>query len=166
MAIKLTNLENLSNQYKTQKFVFSDLHLDLTRSDDYSAEALKVITKNDLKPDYDLNAIKNSLNNLFNTKPGQRFLFPNYGLNLDQFIFEPITEYNGRLIGEKIVRSIQIFETRVNLKQCNVELLPDDNQYDIKLILEFPVFNTNASINTILDIRSQTFTFVESNNRR
>lgn len=166
MAIKLRNLENLSNQYKTQKFVFSDLHLDITRSDEYSAEALKVITKNDLKSDYDLNAIKNSLNNLFNTKPGQRFLFPNYGLNLDQFIFEPITEYNGRLIGEKIVRSIKTFETRVNLKQCNVELLPDDNQYDINLILEFPVFNTNASINTILDIRSQTFTFVESNNRR
>lgn len=166
MAIKLTNLEKLSDEYKLQSFVYSDLHLDITTSSDYSAEALRVIKKNDLKADYDLNAIKNSLNNLFNTKPGQRFLFPNYGLNLSQFIFEPITEYNGRLIGEKIVRSIQLFETRVILKQCNVDLMPDDNQYNITLILEFPVFNTRASINTLLDIRSQIFTFVESTNRK
>ena len=149
-----------------QNFVYSDIHLDITTSSDYSTEALQVIKKNDIKVDYDLNAIKNSLNNLFNTRPGQRFLFPNYGLNLSQFIFEPVTEYNGRLIGEKIVRSVQLFETRVTLKQCNVSLMPDENQYDINLILEFPVFNTRASINTVLDIRSQVFTFVESNNRK
>ena len=149
-----------------QNFVYSDIHLDIATSSDYSTEALQVIKKNDIKVDYDLNAIKNSLNNLFNTRPGQRFLFPNYGLNLSQFIFEPVTEYNGRLIGEKIVRSIQLFETRVTLKQCNVSLMPDENQYDINLILEFPVFNTRASINTVLDIRSQVFTFVESNNRK
>ena len=149
-----------------QNFVYSDIHLDIATSSDYSTEALQVIKKNDIKVDYDLNAIKNSLNNLFNTRPGQRFLFPNYGLNLSQFIFEPVTEYNGRLIGEKIVRSIQLFETRVTLKQCNVSLMPDENEYDINLILEFPVFNTRASINTVLDIRSQVFTFVESNNRK
>ena len=149
-----------------QNFVYSDIHLDIATSSDYSTEALQVIKKNDIKVDYDLNAIKNSLNNLFNTRPGQRFLFPNYGLNLSQFIFEPVTEYNGRLIGEKIVRSVQLFETRVTLKQCNVSLMPDENQYDINLILEFPVFNTRASINTVLDIRSQVFTFVESNNRK
>lgn len=166
MAIKLNTLEKLSNGYKTQNFVYSDIHLDIATSSDYSAEALQVIKKNDIKADYDLNAIKNSLNNLFNTRPGQRFLFPNYGLNLSQFIFEPVTEYNGRLIGEKIVRSVQLFETRVTLKQCNVSLMPDENQYDINLILEFPVFNTRASINTVLDIRSQVFTFVESNNRK
>ena len=149
-----------------QNFVYSDIHLDIATSSDYSTEALQVIKKNDIKVDYDLNAIKNSLNNLFNTRPGQRFLFPNYGLNLSQFIFEPVTEYNGRLIGEKIVRSIQLFETRVTLKQCNVSLMPDENEYDINIILEFPVFNTRASINTVLDIRSQVFTFVESNNRK
>lgn len=166
MAIKLANLENIANEYKIQNFVYSDIHLDLIIDSEYSVEALRAIKKNDIRADYNLNAIKNSLNNLFNTRPGERFLFPNYGLDLNQFIFEPITDYNGRLIGEKIVRSIRLFEPRVVLKQCNVELLVDENQYDIDLLLEFPVFSTNASINTVLDIRSQTFTFVESNNRK
>jgi phage baseplate assembly protein W len=156
VAIKLTNLENIANEYKTQNFVYSDIHLDIITEQDYYVEAA----------DYNLNAIKNSLNNLFNTKPGERFLFPNYGLDLSQFLFEPVTDYNGRLIGEKIVRSIELFETRVVLKQCEVNLLPEENQYDINLTLEFPIFSTRAVINTILDMKSQAFMFVESNNKR
>jgi len=119
-----------------------------------------------VRVDYDESAIRNSLKNLFNTKPGQRFLFPLYGLDLNQFLFEAVTEENGQSIGEKIVTSIEKYEPRVTLIKCNVVAKPDDNEYDITIIVSIPIFNTTASINTTLDIKTQSFIFVETSRNR
>ena len=124
------------------------------------------IEGNDLQVDYDEIAIKNSLKNLFNTKPGQRFLFPLYGLDLNQFLFEGVNEINGQMIGEKIVRSIELYEPRVRLRQCKVVAKPDDNEYDITIIVEIPIINSTASINTRLDIKNQSFIFLETSRNR
>lgn len=166
MAIKITNLQELSDSYKLKNFVYSDLHLDVVKSGYYSEDLKNKVETSDVALDYDESAIRNSLKNLFNTKPGQRFLFPNYGLDLYQFVFEPISERIAQLIGEKIVTSVQLYEPRVKIKNCYVKCLPDDNEYDISLILEFPVFNTVASLNSKLDIRNQSFIFVETSRNR
>ena len=60
----------------TNKYLYSDLHLDFTNP-----------INNDVKADYDMSAIKNSVVTLFNTLPGQNLLNPEYGLNLMQYIF-------------------------------------------------------------------------------
>lgn len=166
MAIKISNLQRLSDQYETRNFVYSDLHLDFKRDETYSQEIEGTLQKNDTKMDYDESAVRNSIKNLFNTKPGQRFLFPNYGLDLHQFLFEPVSFDIGQLIGERIARAIELFEPRVKLRACNVVCLPEDNQYDITLVVEFPVFNTKASINSKLDMRTQSFIFVENHRNR
>ena len=166
MAIKISNLQQISEQYKRKDYYYKDLHLDITKSGNYSTALQRKIEGNDIEVDYDESAIKNSIRNLFNTKPGQRFLFPLYGLDLSQFLFEACTEFNGQMIGEKIVRSIEIFEPRVNLRQCNVVAMPDDNQYDITLILEIPILNTTTSINTALDVKNKSFIFLETSRNR
>lgn len=166
MAIKISNLQQISDQYKQKDYYYKDLHLDFEKSGEFSTALNRKIEGNDVKVDYDESAIRNSLKNLFNTKPGQRFLFPLYGLDLNQYLFEAVTEFNGQIIGEKIVRSIENFEPRVKLRQCNVVAMPDDNQYDITIILEIPILNTVASINTALDIKNQSFTFVETSRNR
>lgn len=166
MAIKISNLQQISEQYKRKDYYYKDLHLDFAKSGNYSAALQRKIEGNDIEVDYDESAIKNSIRNLFNTKPGQRFLFPLYGLDLSQFLFEACSEFNGQLIGEKIVRSIEIFEPRVNLRKCEVVAMPDDNQYDITVILEIPILNTTTSINTALDVRNKSFIFVETSRNR
>lgn len=166
MAIKITNLQQIVDTYKTKDFVYKDLHLDFTKSGNYSEFQQAKIDQNDIAVDYDESAIRNSLKNLLNTKPGQRFLFPTYGLDLHQFVFEPITQPNAQLIGEKIVKAIEIFEPRVYLKECTVDLYPNDNQYEITLVIQYPVFNTIASLNSKLDIRSQSFVFVENSRNK
>jgi phage baseplate assembly protein W len=166
MAIKISNLQQLSDEYEIKKFVFSDLHLDLKKNGYYSEAIQQKNEGNDLAVDYDESAIRNSLKNLFNTRPGQRFLFPKYGLDLYQYLFEPISENIGRSIGDRIVRAVELYEPRVKVKNCYVKCLMDDNQYDITLIVEFPVFHTVASINTTLDIQTQSFIFIETSRNK
>ena len=158
MAIKLKSLEQIAKQYTSNKpSVYTDLHLDFSTSDVYNTALGYAIKGNDIKADYDENAIKNSLRNLFNTKPGQRFLFPLYGLDLNQFLFEAITPINAQLIGEKIVTSIEKFETRVTVVNVNVVADPENNLYEIDIVVQIPIFNTTTTLNTTLDAKTQSF---------
>lgn len=162
MAIKISNLQQISDQYKQKAYYYKDLHLDFEKSSNFSTALNRKIEGNDLKVDFDESAIRNSLRNLFNTKPGQRFLFPLYGLDLYQFLFEAVSEFNGQLIGEKIVTSIENFEPRVSVVECNIIAKPDDNEYDITIVVKIPILNSVASINTLLDVKNQSFIFLET----
>jgi phage baseplate assembly protein W len=159
VAIKIANLEGISDLYKQKAYYYKDLHLDFAKDGEFSTTLNKKIEGNDVQVDFDDAAIKNSLKNLFNTKPGQRFLFPLYGLDLSSHVFESINTLNGQLIGEKIVRTIKLFEPRVTLKQCNIVAQPDENQYDITIIVEIPILNTTTNINMVLDGKTQTFLY-------
>jgi len=163
VAIKLPNLQQLAQQYGNDlPFVYQDLHMDFDRDSRYDTTLGYRVQRNDIKVDYDESAIFNSLRNLLTTKPGQRFLFPLYGLDLTQFLFQPITSFNAQLIGDLIVSSIDNFETRVNL--LNVQVIPDtdNNTYNITIIVQIPIFNSTTTINTILDIKTQSFVFLST----
>jgi phage baseplate assembly protein W len=162
VAIKITNLQQISDQYAIRNFVYSDLHLDLTKKGKYNPEIDSLVESPDFLLDYDEGAIKNSLRNLFNTRPSQRILFPEYGLDLYQLLFEPITETNSRVLGDRIVNAITLYEPRVRVKQCTVEPYPDDQLYDITLILEFPLFNTTQTLNSNLDVKTRGFVFIDT----
>lgn len=172
MAVKFANLERLSKQLSEQvdaktSYTYKDLHLDFALlAEDAGTKAQLTAKNNDVVVDYDAAAIKNSLKNLFNTRPGQRFLFPLYGLDLHQFLFEPITEPNAQLIGEAIEQTIKKYEQRVTLVNCNVIASPDENQYDITIVVEMPTLGYQLPINTIMDIKNQSFIFVETSRNR
>jgi phage baseplate assembly protein W len=166
VAIKISNLEQISQLYSQKDYYYKDLHLDFTRDGNFSPALNRNIEGNDVQVDYDESAIKNSLRNLFNTRPGQRFLFPKYGLDLNQYLFEAVSEFNGQIIGENIVTSIKNFEPRVVVRRCDVVAKPDDNEYDITIIVEIPILNTNASINMLLDARNKSFILVETSRNR
>ena len=157
MAIKLQQFEQIAKRYTEQTYLYKDLALDFQR-DFYNAPVFpESVISNDIKSSFDISAIKNSLTNLFNTRPGQRFLFPEYGLDLYQFIFQPITKITGEQIGNLILSKIQQYERRVRPVRINVQGDVDQNTYNIEIIIEVPAFNTEASIVYDLDIRKQAF---------
>lgn len=163
MAIKLSNLEKISEQIQIQQYLFSDLHLDITTTDVYSPSTKSYTSGNDIAVDYDINAIINSLKNLFNTKPGQRFLFPTYGLDLEYFLFEPVTDINAEAIGAKITNIIQTYEPRVTLNQVFIEPDPDNMSYTINISINIPIFNTQVSLDLELDTKQQSLSFINTN---
>lgn len=149
MAIKLKNLQQLSNDLNKNGFVYNDLNLKLNRFN------------NDLIFDYDRSAIKNSLRNLFNTLPGQRFLFPKYGCNLQKYLFEPINETTAYLIGQDISMSIADYEPRVELKKCKVIAIPEENTYDVTLELNILLTTSDLTLKgNVSMLATEVFTFL------
>jgi phage baseplate assembly protein W len=162
VAIKIPNLQQLKDAVVDELYYFKDLHLDFEKSSNFNYAFNERIETNDIKVDYDELAIKNSLKNIFNTKPGQRFLFPLFGLDLYQFLFSPVTSSNGQIIGEKIITAIEEYEQRVYVNRCLVEADPENNKYEITLIVEIPELKKTIPIYTNLDLKSQSFIFIEN----
>jgi phage baseplate assembly protein W len=157
MAIKIKNLEQVSKNYTDQQYLYKDLSLDISQTKIESPGFKLAIPGTDIRASFDLNAIKNSLQNLFNTKPGQRFLFPDYGLDLNQFLFQPITQANGNIIGNKVFTTINKYESRVKVRRVEVLLEPDNNQYTINILIDIPLLNIQTTIETNFDLRKQSF---------
>lgn len=129
------------NSRRSRKPVYTDLKLDLTLNFVYDPRLESKDVIKDIEVAYDLEAIKNSLNNLFTTIPGQKILNPIYGLNLHQFLFTGITEENARTMGEIIYRGITKYEPRVDVKQVFVFPDPENQTFEIGLRLDVPSLN-------------------------
>jgi phage baseplate assembly protein W len=167
MAIKIKELEKIAKTYTENRYLYKDLFLDLSIDTKIEAPGSPLpIPGTDIKADYDLGAIINSLNNLFNTSPGQRFLFPKYGLDLNKFLFEPITKFNAEILGETIYNKINTFEPRVTVKQIKIQTLPDQNQYNIQIIIEIPALKLISESGFIFDVKRQSFIFLPTSRNK
>jgi phage baseplate assembly protein W len=116
--------------------VYVDLHLDLKLNKSVGL-GNSTVNSNDILVDYDIQAIKNSIKNIFTTRKGQKILTPNFGSSLEQYLFEPVNEVYGRAIGQEILDSISSFEPRVEVTKVKVEPFPDDNTYRISVAYNF-----------------------------
>lgn len=163
MAIKINILENISQQYTDKQYTYKDLFLDITKENIYQPGYKSTIPGTDLKVSFDDRAIANSLTNLFNTLPGQRFLFPDYGLNLNQYLFLPVTQNIGQAIGENMARTIDKYEPRVTVQKINVIADPDNYQYLITLSLQIPTLNKVTNFNSVLNTQAQSFVILSQN---
>ena len=132
-SITFTGLQKI--QITSNNYTYSDLHLDLDNP----------ISK-DIASDFDESAVRNSIINLFNTTPGQNLLDPEYGLNLVQYLFEPISETNGRQIGNDILTGIKKYEPRILVKSVDIQMNEDEQTYYITLSIEIPILYSQIRI--------------------
>ena len=132
---------------------YRDLHLDLSEEDSPRSTSLfGSTTKTDLRTSIDEGAILNSLKNIFTTTPGEKLLNPTFGLSLYQWLFQPADEFTAREIGEAIVEGIERYEPRVIIKNVNVKVQEEDNQYTIELVLTIPTLSiVNKTYTAILE---------------
>lgn len=166
MPITFSNLHRLSESYKEKEYIFKDLFLDLEKEYVMDMSSMTRIDGNDLRASFDESAIKNSLRNLFNTKPGQRFLFPEYGLDLNNFLFEAVSDTNAEIIGDTIVRGVETYEPRVKVQQCRIKPKPEEHEYDITIVFSIPALNVQSSISSVMNLDQQRFIFVDTSRTR
>lgn len=137
--------------YSNTGYVFADLFLDM--QEDYVSVSSNIkrtfSDSRDIKVAFDLNAIKNSLKNLFNTMKGERLLLPEYGCDLRQFVFDNITEANAKQIGLTIKKAIKDYEPRITLLGLNINAYPDTNEYVIDMTIAVPFLNEPLNLTTI-----------------
>ena len=106
MAIKVY-AGNVSATQKETKVKYKDLFLDLAEQSNSGNSLFNKKTSLDLKASVDEAAIVNSIRNIFTTTPGEKILDPTFGLNLSQWLFQPLDEFTAREIGETILNGIQ-----------------------------------------------------------
>jgi len=135
MSIKI---DSLANVVQKNDIKYADLRLDFDYKYTQNSEFLKKSELIDLKVDYDLNAIKNSIRNIFLTNRGEKLLNPYFGIGLTNFVFEQVSESTAKTIGDTIVDNINTFESRVKIVKVNIVAKEEDNSYLINLTLSVP----------------------------
>lgn len=157
--IVFDNLEKPKNvQYKKQ-FTYADLKLDLEFEQVKESQLYSSLLEKDIVGSYDLGAIENSIVNIFTTFPGDKILNPNFGLNLNQFLFVPVNFDTAKDIGDTIKNQIRLQENRVKVKLVEVLVDEDNQQYDINLTLAVPFINNNSTLNIRAALNSTGITF-------
>jgi phage baseplate assembly protein W len=128
----------------TQGFTYSDLKLDLAFDYTRNNELLKQKEIRDIVNSYDYDAIKNSIISIFTTIPGQKILNPFFGLNLVQYLFEPVNEITAKNIAADIEYGINTFEPRITLRNIEVAYSEERQIYNILLLFTLPQINNKS----------------------
>ena len=137
-------VKELNRLPKDRVNTYSDLELDLIIDYTKNSALNNIKEQSDIRADYDINAIKNSIFNIFTTIPGQKILNPTFGLNLLYFVFTGITTSNARSLGDIILKGINKYEPRVNVDNVNITTDIENQTYTIDMILSVPTLNING----------------------
>jgi phage baseplate assembly protein W len=165
MAIRIKSLQDTAKTYTDLGVLYKDLALDVSQRELKTVGFSKSIPTTEINTSINLEAIRNSLQNLFSTRPGQRFLFPEYGLDLNKFLFDIVNENNGQILGNLIFNTVNENEPRVTVTNVTVLLDPDNNQYVIDIFLIVPLLNIETTIRTTFDIQKQSFIVLPSSEK-
>ena len=134
-AIKITALSTAVPT--TSAYVYKDIQLDLIESTAKS-------DRSDLVANYDYNAVRQSLSNLFNTNPGERILTPNFGLNLKKYLFLPVIKHNAIMLGDEIKTGIMQWEPRVSVTSIIIVTDAANNAYQVNISLTINTLSSTA----------------------
>ena len=144
MAINLDFLDGTKEVDQTTTFSYSDLYLDFELDTNISSKPLnRKDTKTDVKLLYDIEAIKNSIKNIFNTKQGEKILNPTFGLDLGQYLFYPVNGNTAQMIYDTINEQLPVYEPRVDLVRVKIKGRPNQNEYVIDIVIKMPTLNNN-----------------------
>jgi phage baseplate assembly protein W len=145
---------SVSQVVTVSKPVYKDLHLDLIESKNIGL-GLNAVNTSDILVDTDIQAIQNSIKNIFTTKKGQKILNPDFGSALEQYLFTPISNANARAIGSDILSNISQYESRIKVENINVTPMFDQNQYYIAVYYTILEINKQNTINMIAQLGGQ-----------
>ena len=124
----------------TNTRTFTDLDLNFTAHPVNKDVAIK----------YDEQAIKQSVRNLILTKNFERPFHSEIGSQVRGLLFEPVTEMSVSIIKRSIVDVIRNYEPRVQLVDVFVNVRPDENYVDIRIV--FKSINTATPIELTLTL--------------
>lgn len=153
------NIKTISKPPVTyQGFTYSDMKLDMEFDYTINNELLKTKEIKDSVNSLDYDAIRNSIYSLFMTIPGQKLLNPYFGLNLVQYLFDPVSKNTATAIGNEVLNGIYSFEPRVMVKNVNIVVDEENQQYNVTLVLVCPRIS-NSSFRLVGTLSNSGFFF-------
>lgn len=92
--------------------------------------------------------IRESLQLLFGTAAGERFLRPRYGLDMHELLFEPVTTTLRTYLLDRVRTSILVYEPRVDLLGLELDTSLQ-NEGRVTLVVDYRVRATNSRFNLV-----------------
>jgi phage baseplate assembly protein W len=92
--------------------------------------------------------IRSSLEILFGTAQGERFMNPKYGLDMHELLFEPASTTMTTFLKDRIQAAILLYEPRIRLLSLEVDSL-DPNAGSLQISIEYEVRATNSRYNLV-----------------
>jgi len=139
---------------KISEYLYSDIHLDIDfkSTPKGGGNLYKSPNQSDIRVDLDEYAIINSIRTLFSTRRGQMLLYPEYGLNLEKYLFNPVSSFIARAIARDIINGVEEYEPRVEVSNVNVGMDKDNSLYTVDMVITIPSLkNKRVSLSGILD---------------
>jgi len=93
--------------------------------------------------------IQKSIETLLSTTIGERFLQPDYGCNLDNYVFEPINATIETSIKITVRNAILIFEPRIKLLSVKLDTTTFINEGRADINIEYEIIGTNSRFNLV-----------------
>lgn len=140
MSIKIKSLQPSTLDLKSlnQDYLYKDLSLDLENQVFLNRQLNKKESLKDIQALFDVESVKNSIKNALLTSPGDKILNPTYGIDLRQFIFEPVNDFFTEIIRETIQDKLPDMEPRITIENLQVIGVEDENTYYIDLQINVP----------------------------
>jgi len=103
--------------------------------------------KNSIKMSSGAEDIKESLFILLSTKLGERFMTPDFGCDMDIFLFEPLDLDLEQKIEDEIRRAILLYETRISVDGIGFD--PDREAGALLINVDYTIRTTNTRTNIV-----------------
>lgn len=137
-AIEDGNL-NSNTLVVARKRIYKDIDLSFAKRPD-----------GDVYKKQDAAAVKQSVKNLLLTNSTEKPFSPNFGANLNNFLFNLDTEFDADLLEERIIQKVDQFEPRA--KVANVELRINGDYHSVTATVTFRILSTNEEDTVELNI--------------
>jgi phage baseplate assembly protein W len=128
---------NVAVEPEPFQYTYKDLHLDVELFKNIG-NGLNSVISNDISSDYDIKAIQNSIYNIFTTRPGEKLLTPSFGCSLEQFLFQPISDFRAQILGNLILTNLTKYEPRIIVNKVLVKTNYNELMYEISVNYQIP----------------------------
>lgn len=133
MANLKVRIGTLANNGNNRNYVYRDINSNLLLNSN----------KTDVITNDDVNAVLGSIKNIFDYKPGERILEPEFGMNFGGLLYEPMNEKTANSLGLTIHNTLKRWEPRINIGEIDVIPDYDDNTYYITVNFTIKSIITN-----------------------
>lgn len=119
--------------------IYSDIDINLERQND-----------GDILRDTEIEAVKNSIINIINTRQGSRRMLPEFAVNIHSLLFEPMDDTTARMIGNSLFGAIETWDDRIIVENVNVHQNYPRNQYEVTVDFRIRTSQITETVSLIL----------------
>jgi phage baseplate assembly protein W len=125
----------------TLKKIFTDIDMTFTKHPG----------KGDIVLSYDDQSVIRSVRNLLLTNFYERPFQPKLGSNINRLLFENISPVTAHAIEQEISNVISNFEPRATISDINVDAVPDNNAFYVRVTFFIGNNTTPTAVNLLLE---------------